>query len=165
MWHASIISVLWFLLLHWKLNMNWQQGYAPPNSDRREGILRRKRLEYLDCVAQYYDIPDSERTDEEINMLRQVIWILVNRFSWLLLISPDNILSCFSCFRLLLIVLELYLMYHSFNNLKFRNPWNVYFTRGKILFCVMFSLELMLYRPSMMSGQLINRRKKFLMYP
>ncbi|XAR71065.1 hypothetical protein NMG60_11028158 [Bertholletia excelsa] len=47
-------------------------GYAPPNSDRREGLLRRKRLEYLDCVAQYYDIPDTERTDEEINMLRQI---------------------------------------------------------------------------------------------
>lgn len=47
-------------------------GYAPSNSDRREGILRRKRQEYLDCVAQYYDIPDIERTDEEINMLRQI---------------------------------------------------------------------------------------------
>ncbi|KAA8527267.1 hypothetical protein F0562_034636 [Nyssa sinensis] len=47
-------------------------GYAPPNSDRREGVLRRKRLEYLDCVAQYYDIPDTERTDEEISMLRQI---------------------------------------------------------------------------------------------
>lgn len=47
-------------------------GYAPPNSDRREGILRRKRLEYTDCVAQYYDIPDTDRTDEEINMLRQI---------------------------------------------------------------------------------------------
>ncbi|GAA0162387.1 GTPase-activating protein [Lithospermum erythrorhizon] len=47
-------------------------GYAPPNSDRREGILRRKRLEYIDCVAQYYDIPDTDRTDEEINMLRQI---------------------------------------------------------------------------------------------
>ncbi|KAL3506802.1 hypothetical protein ACH5RR_032184 [Cinchona calisaya] len=47
-------------------------GYAPPNSDRREGVLRRKRLEYLDCVAQYYDIPDSDRTDEEINMRRQI---------------------------------------------------------------------------------------------
>lgn len=47
-------------------------GYAPPNSDRREGVLRRKRLDYLDCVAQYYDIPDVERTDEEINMLRQI---------------------------------------------------------------------------------------------
>ncbi|KAK6914517.1 Rab-GTPase-TBC domain, partial [Dillenia turbinata] len=47
-------------------------GYAPPNSDRREGVLRRKRLEYLDCVAQYYDIPESERSDDEINMLRQI---------------------------------------------------------------------------------------------
>jgi len=47
-------------------------GYAPINSDRREGVLRRKRLEYLDCVAQYYDIPDIERTDEEITMLRQI---------------------------------------------------------------------------------------------
>ncbi|GLT91596.1 hypothetical protein SLE2022_094760 [Rubroshorea leprosula] len=47
-------------------------GYAPPNSDRREGVLRRKRLEYLDCVAQFYDIPDTERTDDEINMLRQI---------------------------------------------------------------------------------------------
>ncbi|KAH0713691.1 hypothetical protein KY289_009650 [Solanum tuberosum] len=48
------------------------EGYAPPSSDRREGVLRRKRLDYLDCVAQYYDIPDIERTDEEINMLRQI---------------------------------------------------------------------------------------------
>ncbi|KVH91431.1 hypothetical protein Ccrd_006546 [Cynara cardunculus var. scolymus] len=47
-------------------------GYAPPNSDRREGGLRRKRIEYFDCVAQYYDISDNERTDEEINMLRQI---------------------------------------------------------------------------------------------
>ena len=54
------------------LNINWQQGYAPPNSDRREGVLRRKRIEYFDTVAQYYDVSDNERTDEEINMLRQV---------------------------------------------------------------------------------------------
>ncbi|KAJ9178321.1 hypothetical protein P3X46_010215 [Hevea brasiliensis] len=47
-------------------------GYAPPNSDRREGVLRRKRLEYLDCVAQFYDIPDTERSDDEINMLHQI---------------------------------------------------------------------------------------------
>ncbi|KAK2371189.1 Ypt/Rab-GAP domain of gyp1p superfamily protein [Trifolium repens] len=47
-------------------------GYAPTNSDRREGVLRRKRLEYLDCVSQYYDIPDTERSDDEINMLRQI---------------------------------------------------------------------------------------------
>lgn len=60
-------------LLHvLNLNVHWLQGYAPPNSDRREGILRRKRLEYFDCVAQFYDIPDTERSDDEINMLRQV---------------------------------------------------------------------------------------------
>ncbi|KAG6726852.1 hypothetical protein I3842_02G101400 [Carya illinoinensis] len=47
-------------------------GYAPPNSDRREGVLRRKRLEYLDCVSQCYDIPDGDRSDDEINMLRQI---------------------------------------------------------------------------------------------
>ncbi|OAY51987.1 TBC1 domain family member 22B [Manihot esculenta] len=47
-------------------------GYAPPNSDRREGVLRRKRLEYLDSVAQFYDIPDTERSDDEVNMLRQI---------------------------------------------------------------------------------------------
>ncbi|CAJ1933371.1 unnamed protein product [Sphenostylis stenocarpa] len=47
-------------------------GYAPPNSDRTEGVLRRKRLEYLDCISQYYDIPDSERSDDEVNMLRQI---------------------------------------------------------------------------------------------
>ncbi|KAH0992188.1 hypothetical protein GBA52_003671 [Prunus armeniaca] len=47
-------------------------GYAPPNSDRRGGVLKRKRLEYLDCVSQYYDIPDTERSDDEINMLRQI---------------------------------------------------------------------------------------------
>ncbi|RZC64115.1 hypothetical protein C5167_025872 [Papaver somniferum] len=47
-------------------------GYAPPNSDRRESVLARKRLEYLDCVAQYYDIPDTERSEDEISMLRQI---------------------------------------------------------------------------------------------
>ncbi|TYH80155.1 hypothetical protein ES332_D03G112500v1 [Gossypium tomentosum] len=31
------------------------QGYAPTNSDRREGVLKRKHLEYLDCVAQFYN--------------------------------------------------------------------------------------------------------------
>uniref|UniRef100_A0A2P2LYY6 Rab-GAP TBC domain-containing protein n=1 Tax=Rhizophora mucronata TaxID=61149 RepID=A0A2P2LYY6_RHIMU len=47
-------------------------GCAPPNSDRRDVVLRRKRLEYLDSVAQFYDIPDTERSDDEINMLRQI---------------------------------------------------------------------------------------------
>lgn len=47
-------------------------GYAPPNSDRRQGVLSRKRLEYLDSAAQFYDIPDTERSDDEISMLRQI---------------------------------------------------------------------------------------------
>ncbi|KAK7264371.1 hypothetical protein RJT34_31979 [Clitoria ternatea] len=47
-------------------------GYEPPNSDRREGVLRRKRLEYLDYIAQYYDIADTDRSDDEVNMLRQI---------------------------------------------------------------------------------------------
>ncbi|KAK8934134.1 hypothetical protein KSP39_PZI014439 [Platanthera zijinensis] len=47
-------------------------GYAPPNSDRREGVLSRKRIEYLDSVAQFYDIPDADRSDDEISMLRQI---------------------------------------------------------------------------------------------
>ncbi|CAJ2679107.1 unnamed protein product [Trifolium pratense] len=47
-------------------------GYEPPNSDRKEGVLRRKRGEYLDCISQYYDIPDSERSDDEVSMLRQI---------------------------------------------------------------------------------------------
>lgn len=47
-------------------------GYAPSSSDRRQGVLSRKRLEYLDSVAQFYDIPDSERSDDEISMLRQI---------------------------------------------------------------------------------------------
>ncbi|KAK4421541.1 hypothetical protein Salat_2104700 [Sesamum alatum] len=77
-------------------------GYAPSNSDRREGVLRRKRLEYLDCVAQYYDIPDYERTDEEINMLRQIAVDCP---------KPS-------------------LMSHSFNKGKFRSHWSEYFTYG-----------------------------------
>ncbi|KAG0477700.1 hypothetical protein HPP92_012419 [Vanilla planifolia] len=47
-------------------------GYAPPNSDRRKGVLSRKRAEYIDSVSQFYDIPDSERSDDEISMLRQI---------------------------------------------------------------------------------------------
>lgn len=64
-----------FLIKNLMMNFG-VQGYAPTNSDRREGVLRRKRLEYLDSVAQYYDIPDTERSDDEINMLRQVFSIV-----------------------------------------------------------------------------------------
>ncbi|KAE8704454.1 Ypt/Rab-GAP domain of gyp1p superfamily protein isoform 2 [Hibiscus syriacus] len=34
--------------------------------------LRRKRVEYLDCVGQFYDIPDTEQSADEISMLRQI---------------------------------------------------------------------------------------------
>lgn len=70
-----------------KFKVNWQQGYAPTNSDRREGVLRRKRLEYLDCVSQYYDIPDSDRSDDEINMLRQVFSVVIELWLSSLLLS------------------------------------------------------------------------------
>lgn len=49
------------------------KGYSSPNADRREAALARKRQEYMDCVPQYYDIPDSDRTEDEIVMLRQVL--------------------------------------------------------------------------------------------
>ncbi|KAL0710488.1 hypothetical protein Bca4012_017466 [Brassica carinata] len=41
-------------------------------NDRRKAVLRIKRLEYLDSFGQFYDLPDSERSDDEINMLRQI---------------------------------------------------------------------------------------------
>lgn len=32
----------------------------------------RKRLEYVDCVSQYYSIPDADRTEDETHTLRQI---------------------------------------------------------------------------------------------
>lgn len=54
--------VVWRLLL----------GYAPPNADRREGTLSRKRQEYIACIASYYDIADADRTEDDIHTLRQI---------------------------------------------------------------------------------------------
>jgi hypothetical protein len=36
-----------------------------------------EHLKYLDCVSQYYDIPVTERSDDEINMLRQVFSMFI----------------------------------------------------------------------------------------
>ncbi|KAG1680434.1 hypothetical protein FOA52_015527 [Chlamydomonas sp. UWO 241] len=47
-------------------------GYCPPNKARQATILRRKRLEYQEMVPTYYEIADSERSDEELTALRQV---------------------------------------------------------------------------------------------
>ncbi len=52
--------------------INLVKGYAPPNADRREAALARKRQEYLDCISQYYDIGDDDRSSDENEMLHQV---------------------------------------------------------------------------------------------
>jgi hypothetical protein len=62
----NIRPIVWRLLL----------GYAPPNADRREAALARKRQEYLDCISQYYDIGDDDRSSDENEMLHQVPLIL-----------------------------------------------------------------------------------------
>lgn len=52
----------------WKLLL----GYLPPNKSRQQQVLARKRREYLDMVPEFYDIENSQRTEEEIGALRQV---------------------------------------------------------------------------------------------
>lgn len=39
---------------------------------RQQQVLARKRREYLDMVPEFYDIENSQRTEEEIGALRQV---------------------------------------------------------------------------------------------
>jgi hypothetical protein len=53
----------------------WQilLGYLPTNSARRKTTLKRKRAEYLDAMAQHYDIDDNTRTNSEQDTLRQVL--------------------------------------------------------------------------------------------
>lgn len=53
----------------WKILL----GYLPTNRSRREGSLQRKRSEYLDAVAQHYDIDDDSRMAQEQETLRQVL--------------------------------------------------------------------------------------------
>ncbi|KAK9804775.1 hypothetical protein WJX72_004752 [[Myrmecia] bisecta] len=59
---ADLRPVCWQLLL----------GYLPPNRERREQILQRKRREYRDMVPEFYDIANSERSEDELGALRQV---------------------------------------------------------------------------------------------
>lgn len=48
-------------------------GYLPPNTERRETILARKRREYRDMVPDYYDTSASSlRSADEESALRQV---------------------------------------------------------------------------------------------
>ena len=53
----------------------WQLllGYMPTNKERRRQALARKRKEYTDSVATYFDIAESDRSDEEAQLLRQII--------------------------------------------------------------------------------------------
>lgn len=47
-------------------------GYLPPNKSRQQQTLQRKRREYQDMVPEFYDIANSERSEEEVGALRQV---------------------------------------------------------------------------------------------
>ncbi|KAL0584883.1 hypothetical protein ABG067_005327 [Albugo candida] len=53
----------------WKLLL----GYMPTKKDRREGMIQRKRQEYIDLLRQYYFIPDTDRGLKEQNTLRQIL--------------------------------------------------------------------------------------------
>jgi len=59
---GEVRAVCWKILL----------GYLPANADRRDATLARKRNEYFDCIPKYYDIPDEERTETELKILRQI---------------------------------------------------------------------------------------------
>jgi len=52
----------------WKLLL----GYMPPAKSRQAASMARKRAEYMEMVPQWYDVPNSERTEEELSALRQV---------------------------------------------------------------------------------------------
>ena len=52
----------------WKLML----GYIPPNADRREEVLGRKRHEYNNWVQQHYEIDDAERSEDELAILHQI---------------------------------------------------------------------------------------------
>mmetsp|Transcript_24034 Transcript_24034/g.58927 ORF Transcript_24034/g.58927 Transcript_24034/m.58927 type:complete len:387 (-) Transcript_24034:1420-2580(-) len=54
--------------LCWKLLL----GYIPPNTDRREEVLARKRQEYHNWVQQHFEIDDMERSEDELAILHQI---------------------------------------------------------------------------------------------
>ncbi|OQS00144.1 hypothetical protein THRCLA_06192 [Thraustotheca clavata] len=58
-----------FRPLVWKLLLS----YVPPNKDRREAVLVRKRTEYQDLLGQYYYIPDTDRGMKEQETLHQIL--------------------------------------------------------------------------------------------
>lgn len=76
----------------------WVKGYASPNADRRDAALARKRQEYMDCVPKYYDIPDADRTEDEIVMLHQVLITFFSIYTWR---TFHSILSLLTGFKVL----------------------------------------------------------------
>ena len=50
----------------------FEQGYVPPNTDRREEVLARKRREYHNWISQHYAIDDSERSEDELAIMHQI---------------------------------------------------------------------------------------------
>jgi hypothetical protein len=55
--------------------MVWQLllGYLPTNKSRRETILTRKRKEYRDSVATYFNNESGDRTSHEGETMRQIL--------------------------------------------------------------------------------------------
>jgi hypothetical protein len=70
-WQLLLVGVLCPAVPSRRLTA-FAQGYLPCNSDRREATLVRKRKEYADAVSQYFHKSESERTQEEGEILRQV---------------------------------------------------------------------------------------------
>lgn len=53
----------------WQLLLN----YLPTNKSRREHVIATKRKEYYDLIPVYYQIPETERTNNENDTLRQIL--------------------------------------------------------------------------------------------
>jgi len=88
----------------------------------------------VECVSQYYDIPDSERSDEEITMLRQVTFLAYDLLTHSITLFSQNqssysdLLAC----RLQSIAQELYLMLPFSRILKFKNLLSAFYIHGNV---------------------------------
>lgn len=48
------------------------QGYLPVNQALRASTLERKRREYQDSITRYFNVPPTQRSEQEQVTLRQV---------------------------------------------------------------------------------------------
>lgn len=55
--------------------MVWQLllGYMPTLRSRREATINRKRKEYVDSIATYFEVPDDERSTQDGDTLHQIL--------------------------------------------------------------------------------------------